>query len=416
MQETSLIFTIALSLGLAFVFGLFAMKMRLSPIVGYLLAGILIGPHTPGVVANEHVASELSDLGIILLMFGIGLHFSITDLIAVRRVALMGALPQVILSTAAGTVLGTLWGWQWGTSLIFGLALSVASSVVVINELEKRNLIAHVKGKVSVAWLLTQDLAVVLFLVLLPALAPILQQPTVSYEQISTIMPSFVFAIARALIFIGFMLLLGRKLFPWVLATVAKTGSRELFTLFVVGVPISIALIAAQLFNVSFALGGFLAGIALNESELCHRAAANALPLQDAFVVLFFVSTGMSFDPNILSSRPWELLSAIVFALTVNSIISFALIVGGLRYKLGVAITVAAGVAQVGEFSLVLGKLGLKLALLPEPIYNIILGTALISIGLHSVTFGFIQYLGLRMRKAMQPHPSFSQTRPTLKA
>jgi len=394
MHETGLIFTIAVSLGLAFVFGFLAFKLRLSPVVGYLLAGIAIGPHTPGVVADSNLASELSELGIMLLMFGVGLHFSLEDLIRVRRVALLGTIPQIILSTIAGSFLGSLWGWPWGTCLIFGLALSVASSVVVINELEKRNLLAEEEGKVSVGWLLTQDLVVVLFLVLLPALAPILGQSAVSWNQITTLFPTFAFAILRAFTFVSFMLLLGRRFFPWLLNKVGNTGSRQLFTLFVIGVPISIALVAAHLFNVSFALGAFLAGIALNESELCHRAAASTLPLQDAFVVLFFVSTGMSFNPAILSTHPLELLSAVLFALTFNSLLTFGLILGCLRSKPAVATLVAAGVAQIGEFSLVLGNLALKLGVLPEEIYNIILATVLISIGVHSLTFRLYKFIG----------------------
>jgi CPA2 family monovalent cation:H+ antiporter-2 len=398
LTDSSLIFTIAVSMALAFVFGFIAFKLRLSPIVGYLIAGICIGPYTPGVVANSALASQLSELGVILLMFGVGLHFSPKDLIAVSRVALLGALPQVVLSTLAASLLASLWGWSWGACFVFGLALSVASTIVVIGELEKRDLLTQAEGKAAVAWLLAQDLAVVLILVLLPALAPVLSAPTFDWHTLGTVLPSFGIACAKAAAFIAMMLFIGRRFFPWMLNAVAKTHSRELFTLFVIGIPIGISLLAAMLFGVSLALGAFLAGIVLNESELSHHAAAKALPLQDAFAVLFFVSTGMAFRPTILLTHAPQVLASVAFIIIFTPLISFLLLSVVMRYQMRVAAVVAASLAQIGEFSLVLAGLGHGLKLLPDYAHGTILGAALVSISLHSFTFDKLQVAGLSAR------------------
>jgi len=397
MHDTPLIFTIAISLTLAFVFGFIAFKMRLAPIVGYLAAGITIGPHTPGLVANSTLAAELSELGIILMMFGVGLRFSTSDLLSVSRAAYLGAIPQIVLSTIAGAYLSSFWGLPWGEALFVGLGLSVASTIVVIGALEKRNLLADEAGKISIGWLLSQDLAVVFFLALVPALAPALKQPSFEWQAIGAVVPALGIACAKAAGFIGAMLFAGRKFFPWFLTKVGDTGSRELFTLFVIGVPIGIALLAAHLFSVSMALGAFLAGIVLNESELSHHAAAKALPLQDAFAVLFFVSTGMSFNPSVVYNNPGQLLCAVMFIVVFNPLISFLLLTICVKYKATLAGKVAGGLAQIGEFSMLLAALGMGLGLLRSTAYNVIVGAALCSITIFSLTSRGIEMMSSRL-------------------
>lgn len=392
MHDTSLIFTIALSLAVAFAFGFLALKLKLSPVAGYLLAGIVIGPYTPGLVADTKLASELSEIGIILLMFGVGLHFSINDLLAIRRVAILGSLPQVVVSTLLGIAIALLFGWTVGASLIFGLALSAASTVVVINGLEQRGALRHLEGKLAVGWLLVQDLAMVIVLVLLPALSPALQQGATGAVGYQSAIVSLLFAIGKAAVFISFMVIIGRRLFPWLLTKVAATGSRELFTLFVIAVPIGIALLAAHLFEVSLALGAFFAGIVLNESELSHRAAANALPLQDAFAVLFFVSTGMLFHPAVITGQPLYLLAALPVVLLANPLIAFTLL-ALLRYPVGIAVAVAANFCQIGEFSLLLSTLAIKLNLITQQVHSLIIAIVLISICLNSLIYAWWQRL-----------------------
>jgi CPA2 family monovalent cation:H+ antiporter-2 len=404
MHESSLIFTIGLSLAVAFVLGFIALKLKLSPVAGYLLAGILIGPHTPGLVADTQLTSELSEIGIILLMFGVGLHFSVNDLLAARRAALLGALPQVLISGALGITLGVLFGWDVGAASIFGLALSAASTVVVINGLEQRATLKHLEGKLAIGWLLVQDLAMVLALVLLPALSAISHGAwnPAGYESAFF---SLVLAIGKAAFFIGLMIIVGRRFFPWILSIVATTGSRELFTLFVIAVPISIALLAAHLFQVSVALGAFFAGIVLNESDLSHRAAANALPMQDAFAVLFFVSTGMLFNPSIILTHPAYLAAALALVLVANPLIAFVLI-ALLRYPVGLALAVAANFSQIGEFSVLLSTLGMKLNMIGPPVHSLIIAIVLISICLNSVVYSWWQKLEpvllLRLRRYLK--------------
>lgn len=409
MHESSLIFTIAVSLAVAFFFGFIALKLKLSPVAGYLLAGIVIGPYTPGLVADTSVAAELSEIGIILLMFGVGLHFSINDLLAVRRVALLGAVPQVFISVLFGVTIALLLGWNIGASLIFGLALSAASTVVVINGLEQRGTLRHLEGKLAVGWLLVQDLAMVLILVLLPALSPTLQQGLTDATGYQAALLALLYAIGKAAFFIAFMIIIGRRLFPWLLDKVATTGSRELFTLFVIAVPIGIALLAAHLFQVSLALGAFFAGIVLNESELSHRAAANALPLQDAFAVLFFVSTGMLFNPAVLSTHPLHLSAALAVVLLVNPFIALILLTV-LGYPLLLAISVAANLCQIGEFSLLLSTLGLKLNLITQQVHSLIIAIVLISICLNSVVYRWWQKLEPMMVRLPLPKHEAQET------
>lgn len=391
MTDTTLIFTVAAGFTMAFVLGLLAFKLRLSPIVGYLAAGIVIGPYTPGMVANSQLAAELSELGIILLMFGVGLHFSTKDLLAVSKAAYLGAIPQIALSAVGGWLVALAFGFSWGTALIFGLALSVASTVVVISALENKNLLVETEGRVSIGWLLAQDLALVFFLVLVPPLAEALKQPIFDWSQFVDILPNFLFALTKAAAFIAAMLFAGRKFFPWLLTRVANTGSRELFTLFVIGVPIGIALLAAHLFSVSMALGAFLAGIVLNESDLSHHAAAKALPLQDAFAVLFFVATGMSFSPTILQTHTALLLAGVTFVVLFNPAVAFVLMTGVIKYSAKLAGTVAAGLAQIGEFSILLASLCLRLGIVSDSVFNAIVAIALLSICLHSLSFAGLQ-------------------------
>jgi monovalent cation:H+ antiporter-2, CPA2 family len=315
MHDTALVSTIAISLVCAFIGGFVAHKLRLSPIVGYLLVGIVIGPHTPGLVADPELAQQLSEIGVILLMFGVGMHFSIKDLLSVRGIAIPGALLQITVATTFGALLALNWGWSPGAAIFFGLALSVASTVVLIKALEVRNALKGVDGRIAVGWLVVEDLVMVLALVLLPALAPILQTAdgaSSSYQQL--LMPLGT-TIAKVTTFVVFMVFAGRRLAPWLLRNVAATGSRELFTLFVIGSALGIAFVAAQLFEVSVALGAFFAGVVMSESDLSHRAAAKALPFQDAFAVLFFVSVGMLFDPDVLVTHPLQVASVLAIVL-----------------------------------------------------------------------------------------------------
>lgn len=387
MHDTALISTIALSLVFAFIGGFAAHKLRLSPIVGYLVVGILIGPHTPGLVADTELARQLSEIGVILLMFGVGMHFSTEDLLAVRRIAIPGAILQIVVATTLGALLAVSWGWSMAAALFFGLALSVASTVVLIKALESRQSLGSADGKIAVGWLIVEDLVTVLALVLLPALAPLLTD-TVAATTASShqLLISIGSTLAKVTAFILIMVFIGKRLCPWLLAQVAASGSRELFTLFVIGSALGIAFFSAQLFNVSMALGAFFAGVVMRESELSHRAAAKALPFQDAFAVLFFVSVGMLFDPKVIFSHPVELALVLAIILGAKTIAAFVLILL-FRYPLHSALTIAASLAQIGEFSFILAALGLHLGVLPQHAYSLILGGAIISISLNPLVF-----------------------------
>ncbi|MCB4810046.1 Kef family K(+) transporter [Methylovorus menthalis] len=384
-HNITLISTVAAGFGLALVFGFIAEKIKLPALVGYLLAGILIGPATPGFVADTGIASQLSEIGVMLLMFGVGLHFSIADLMAVKRIALPGAVVQMTLATVLGASVAHLWGWTLGEGLIFGLALSCASTVVLLKALEARGIVDSMNGKIAVGWLVVEDLATVLVLVLMPPLAGILGG-TAPVESAAPLWQTIGFTLLQVSFFIVFMLVAGKRLLPWLLWHVAKTGSRELFTLAVIAAAISIAFGAAKLFSVSFALGAFFAGMVMRESEFSHRAAEESLPLRDSFAVLFFVSVGMLFDPAILVKEPFSVLAVVAIIIVGKSIAAMAIVLA-FRYPLNTALTVAASLAQIGEFSFILAGLGMGLGILPAEGMSLVLAGALISIALNPLVF-----------------------------
>ncbi|QYY28226.1 MULTISPECIES: YbaL family putative K(+) efflux transporter [Cupriavidus] len=382
-----LITTLAAGFGIALVLGFLAERVKVPALVGYLVAGIIIGPGTPGFVADVHLASQLSEIGVMLLMFGVGLHFSLKDLLAVKRIAVPGAVVQMALATALGAGVAWMWDWHWGSGLIFGLSLSCASTVVLLKALETRGVLESMNGRIAVGWLVVEDLATVLVLVLLPPLAGILGGSDASAAaETRPLWTTIALTLLQVGAFIALMLVAGRRLLPWFLWLVARTGSRELFTLSVIAAAIGIAYGAAQLFSVSFALGAFFAGMVMRESEFSHRAAQESLPLRDAFSVLFFVSVGMLFKPAILIEQPLHVLGTVAIIIVGKSIAAFALVLA-FRYPLNTALTVSASLAQIGEFSFILAGLGLSLGLLPAEGMSLVLAGALISIALNPVLF-----------------------------
>jgi CPA2 family monovalent cation:H+ antiporter-2 len=394
-HETTLIATIAAAFVLAFALGFGAAKLKLPPLVGYLLAGVMIGPFTPGFVGDIGLAAQLAEIGVILLMFGVGLHFSVKDLMAVRSIAIPGAIAQIATATAIGAAMAHFWGWSLGAGLVFGLSLSVASTVVLLRALESRGTLDSPEGRIAVGWLIVEDLVMVLALVLLPALSEALggrpgglagQAASAAGEGLGW---AFAVTIAKVALFVALALVVGTRVVPWLLMQVARTGSRELFTLAVLAIALGIALGSAQLFGVSFALGAFFAGVILSESELSHKAGEDSLPLQDAFAVLFFVSVGMLFDPSIVVREPLAVLGVVLVIVIGKSIAAF-LIVLAFRYPAGTALTVSASLAQIGEFSFILAGLGVALGLLPEPGQDLILAGALLSITLNPLAFAAI--------------------------
>lgn len=388
-HNLSLITTIAAGLGLALVLGFIAARLKLPALVGYLLAGIAIGPFTPGFVADTQMASQLAEIGVMLLMFGVGLHFSLGDLLAVRKIAVPGAIVQIAAASAMGGGVALLWGWSFAGALVFGLALSVASTVVLLRALESLGILDSFNGRIAVGWLVVEDLAMVLVLVLLPPLAGVLAGGDANA---SDLWRSLGRTLLQVGLFVALMLIVGRRLFPWVLWQVQKVGSRELFTLCVVAAAVSIAYGATMLFGVSFALGAFFAGMVLRESQFSHRAAEETLPLRDAFAVLFFVSVGMLFDPRILVEQPLRVLM-VVGVIVFGKSVAAAVLVLLLRYPLHTALTVSASLAQIGEFSFILGSLGMALGLLPQEGASLIVAGALISIALNPLVFRAIQPL-----------------------
>ncbi|GAP37170.1 YbaL family putative K(+) efflux transporter [Piscinibacter sakaiensis] len=393
-HSVSLITTVSAALGLALVLGFVAVKLRLPALVGYLAAGIALGPATPGYVADLAIASQLAEIGVMLLMFGVGLHFSLDDLLAVRRIAIPGAVVQMAVATALGAAVATWWGWSLGAAIVFGLALSVASTVVLLKALERLGVLDSMNGRIAVGWLVVEDLAMVLVLVLLPALGEMLGETARGGHAPS--LQELWLGLARTLLavaaFVALMLVLGRRLFPWLLWQVAATGSRELFTLCTVAAAVTIAYGSAALFGVSFALGAFFAGMVLRESEFSQRAAHESLPLRDAFAVLFFVSVGMLFDPAVLVERPLQVL-AVVGIIVVGKSLAAAGLVLLFRYPLNTALTVSASLAQIGEFSFILAGLGVALKMLPQEGQSLIVAGALISIALNPLTFSLIEPL-----------------------
>ena len=389
LHSTPLITTIATALGLALVFGFLAVRFKLPALVGYLLAGVLIGPFTPGFVADGQIAAELAEIGVMLLMFGVGMHFSMDDLMSVRKIALPGAVLQITVATAMGAGVAHLWGWPMGEAIVFGLALSVASTVVLLRALESRNALDSLNGKIAVGWLVVEDLAMVLVLVLLPPLAGWLGGTAPGDEHGGSggsLWLSLGLTLLKVSAFVGLMLVVGRRVFPKLLWLVARTGSRELFTLCVIAAAVSIAYGAASLFGVSFALGAFFAGMVMRESEFSHRAAEDSLPLREAFAVLFFVSVGMLFDPMVMVRQPLQVLAVLAIIIVGKSIAAAALVLV-FRYPLNTALNVSASLAQIGEFSFILAGLGASLGLLRPEGQSLILAGALLSIAINPLVF-----------------------------
>jgi CPA2 family monovalent cation:H+ antiporter-2 len=376
-HETALISTIAVCLALAFVGGLLAFRMGLPPLVGYLVAGIVAGPFTPGFTADTKVAPELAEIGVILLMFGVGMHFSVRDLLAVRRVAIPGAIVQIVVATALGLGLANLWGWSLAGGLVFGLALSVASTVVLMRALETRGGPGTPEGRIAVGWLIVEDLLMVLVLVLLPGLA----------DSSSDVLATVGLTLGKLALFLAAMFVIGARFFPWVLQHVSRTGSRELFTLGVIALSLGVAYFSAHFFGVSFALGAFCAGVLVNGSHLSQRAAADLKPIEDAFAALFFVAVGMLFDPTILVREPVRVLAVLGVIIVGKSLAGLGIVLL-LRQPMRTALTVSAALAQIGEFSFILVGLGVSLGLLPEEGRNLVLAGALLSITLNQVVFG----------------------------
>ena len=392
-HDVSLIATIAAGFGLAMVFGLLATRLNMPPLVGYLLAGIVVSPSTPGFVADVGLAGQLAEIGVMLLMFGVGLHFSLKDLMAVKAIALPGAIVQIAVATLLGTAVALLWDWSLGGAIVFGLCLSVASTVVLLRALEAKGLLKSVNGQIAVGWLVVEDLVMVLVLVLLPALAGLLKAQggdTDVVPDVREIWTTVGITLAKVTAFIVLMLVVGRRVLPKLLWWVARTGSQELFTLGVVAIAIGVAFGAAKLFDVSFALGAFFAGMMMRESEFSHSAADESLPLRDAFAVLFFVSVGMLFDPAVIWTQPFKLLAVVAIILVGKTIAAVALVLV-FRYPLNTALTVGASLAQIGEFSFILAGLGVALGLMPVQGQSLVLAAALISIAANSALFSAIE-------------------------
>lgn len=379
LAHMPLISTVAVGLTAAFACGLAASKLRISPIVGYLLAGILIGPHTPGFVADMAIAEQLSEIGVVLLMFGVGLHFSLQDFMEVRKIALVGAIGRIVIATAMGMGLAWLLNWPLESGILFGLALAVASTVVLLRALEERNAVQSMAGRIAIGWLIVEDLVMILGLVLIPALAGLSKTGT---ADAADIFKQVMAALGKVAIFAAIMMLAGKRVLPWLLTMVSRTGSRELFTLAVFAMAMGIAFGAAALFDVSFALGAFFAGMMIRESDLNHEVASRSLPFQDAFAVLFFVAVGMLFDPKVLMVQPLAVLATVAIIIVGKSLVTFA-IVHMFGYPLKTTLMVAVGLAQIGEFSFILVTRGLSFDLLPEAGRDLVLAGAIISIALN---------------------------------
>jgi monovalent cation:H+ antiporter-2, CPA2 family len=413
-HSTSLISTIVVGLVLAFAFGLVAQRLRLPPLIGYLLAGIAVGPFTPGLVADQSIANQLADIGVILLMFGVGLHFSLADLLSVRAIAISGALAQALVATPLAMALAWWQGWPMGAGLIFGIALSVASTVVLLRLLQERRLLETERGRVTVGWLVVQDLAMVLVLVMLPPLAGVLSGAADAVQDPAALVESIALTLGKIAAFVLIMLVVGRKLIPALLHYVAHTGSRELFRLAVLSIALGVAYASAELFGVSLALGAFFAGMILSESRLSQQAATESLPLRDAFAVLFFVSVGMLFNPAVMVAAPAALV-ATVLIIVVGKTIAAYIVVRLFGYANSTSLTISASLAQTGEFSFILAGLGVSLGVLPENGRDLILAGAIISILLNPLLFAALdRLLAKRERAAAETAPAASvdETKP----
>ena len=398
-----LVSTLAIGLVLAFSLGVLAHRFKLPPLVGYLLAGILLGPFTPGFVADQNIANQLAEVGVILLMFGVGLHFSLNDLLSVRGIAIPGALAQGLVATPLGIGLGWWLGWSTGAGVIFGVALSVASTVVLLRLLQERRLLETERGRITVGWLIVQDIAMVLVLVLLPGLAGLFHGVETAPDA-GEIARSVGLMLGKFAVFVAVMLIVGKKLIPAILHYVAHTGSRELFRLAVLSIALGVAYAAAELFGVSLALGAFFAGMMLSESRLSQQAATESLPLRDAFAVLFFVSVGMLFNPAIVIEAPLALLATVLIIVVAKSIAAYLVVrLFGLPGPTG--LTIAASLAQIGEFSFILANLGLSLGLLPTEGRDLILAGAIITIILNPFLFAALDLLLSMREKAVTDRP-----------
>ena len=390
-HDVDLIILLAVGFGMALIFGYIAARLRLPPLIGYLIAGIIISPNTPGIVGDIHLANQLAELGVMFLMFGVGMHFSLNDLLQVRRIALPGAILQIAVATLLGIGVSMYWGWSFGSALIFGLSLSCASTVVLLKALGDRGLLDSVNGKIAVGWLLVEDLVMVLALVLLPATAVLLGGHALPGTDTSqSIWLTIGITLLKVTGFIAFMLIIGKRLVPMIMQFVARLGSRELFTLTVVAAAVSIAYGSYAVFGVSMALGAFFAGMVVKESDFSHRAEEETLPLREIFSILFFVSVGMLFDPSILIEEPFRILAVIAIIMVGKTLAAIALVLF-FRYPINTALTVGASLAQIGEFSFILATLGLSLGLLTPDAQNLILAGALFSITLNSFVFSAIE-------------------------
>ncbi len=389
-HDTDLINIVAVGLGLAFIFGALANKLRLSPLVGYLVAGICVGPFTPGFVADQALANQLAELGVMLLMFGVGLHFSLKDLMAVKAIAIPGAIGQILVATLLGWGLAALMGWPVIHGVVFGFALATASTVVLLRAMEERRLLETQRGKIAVGWLIVEDLACVLALVMMPVIAEVFgPDANGKSPSVTGLLASIGWTFVQLGLFVAVMLVVGRRVIPWILERIAGTGSRELFTLSVLAIALGVAFGSAMLFGVSFALGAFFAGMLLNESELSHKAASDSLPLRDAFAVLFFVSVGMLFNPSILIEHPWQVLATAGIIMFGKSAAAF-FIVRAFGHPTGTALTISASLAQIGEFAFIIAGLGVTLKILPPTGQALVLAGALISIMLNPLVFGLL--------------------------
>ncbi|MBT5433708.1 MAG: YbaL family putative K(+) efflux transporter [Alphaproteobacteria bacterium] len=401
-HETSLIATIVIGLVLAFILGAVANRLKVSALVGYLLAGVLVGPFTPGFVADQELAPQLAEIGVILLMFGVGLHFSLKDLLSVWAIAVPGAIVQISFATLLGVGLSHLMGWSLTAGIVFGLALSVASTVVLLRALQERRLVETERGHIAIGWLIVEDLAMVLALVLLPVFADFLASDGGEAQGSSEIILALALTLGKVAAFVALMLIGGKRLIPWILHYIARTGSEELFRLGVLAISLGVAFGAAELFDVSFALGAFFAGMVLNESELSHEAAAETLPLRDAFAVLFFVSVGMLFDPFVLIEQFWPVLATFAIIVFGKSIAAF-LILLAFRHSIATAFTISASLAQIGEFSFILAGLGMALEMLPGQANDLILAGAILSILANPLMFFGFDRLGSWLERRKGP-------------
>ena len=417
-HDTDLIDLVAVGLGLAFVLGALANKLRLSPLVGYLVAGIIVGPFSPGFVADQELATQLAEIGVMLLMFGVGLHFSLKDLMEVKAIAIPGAIVQIAVATVLGWALASAMGWPTVQGIVFGFSLATASTVVLLRAMEERRLLETTRGKIAVGWLIVEDLACVLALVMMPVLADVFgEQAGGSTHTFGSIVVSIGWTLVQLSAFVAVMLVVGRRAIPWILERIAGTGSRELFTLSVLAIALGVAFGSAKLFGVSFALGAFFAGMLLNESELSHKAANDSLPLRDAFAVLFFVSVGMLFNPAILVEHPWQVLATTGIILFGKSLAAFV-IVRAFGHSNSTALTISASLAQIGEFAFIIAGLGVSLKILSPTGQALVLAGALISIMLNPMIFMLLDRWEAKQKRLepaaivpeMPPGPSLDVT------